>query len=343
LLLKQLHLAYCIKDGLLIISSVDEVLQELKEAEAVGAMKEPPAESTAGGPTPVPSQPDPRSTPKPDIGLQRSRALELKLDQPITLSLPKETPLEDIFGYIKKATQAPDGTGLPIYVDPSVREKLKTLAQIDLEGVPLRTTLTLLLQNAQLGWMVQDGLLIISTGEKLYRIRRIGSRFLLPGGDVDPSEAMMAPVVRDPKMLDRFETPVSLSFPGETPLDEVIKAVRQATKGPDVRQTPIYLGPPIPVPCSAPGEMTINGVNVEMRAVGTLPVRINVSDVPLRTCLALLVAQCPELPPNVNESSEHGGLDCRVIDGVLVIGEPHWLRSVQIPDGGSGRGTGGQE
>jgi hypothetical protein len=34
LMLKQLGLAYCVKDGLLLISSVDGIMQELREVES---------------------------------------------------------------------------------------------------------------------------------------------------------------------------------------------------------------------------------------------------------------------------------------------------------------------
>ena len=42
-----------------------------------------------------------------------------KLDEPISMSFANETPLEDVLKYIKSATQGPNDTGIPIYVDPS--------------------------------------------------------------------------------------------------------------------------------------------------------------------------------------------------------------------------------
>ena len=67
--------------------------------------------------------------------------------------------------YIQQATAGPDGKTVPIYVDPNgLQEAEKTMTspiQLDLEGVPLKTTLRLILRQLGLMYQVQDGMLII--------------------------------------------------------------------------------------------------------------------------------------------------------------------------------------
>jgi hypothetical protein len=95
-----------------------------------------------------------------------SRAILKKLEAPISMSFANETPLEDVLKYIKSATQGPADTGLPIYVDPvGLNEAEKTMTSpvtLDLEGVPLRITLRLLLKQLGLTYDVKDGLLTIT-------------------------------------------------------------------------------------------------------------------------------------------------------------------------------------
>jgi len=97
----------------------------------------------------------------------KTRSIQAKLDQPIAMSFPNETPLEDVLKYIKTATQDANDTGIPIYVDPlGMQEADKTLTSpvsIDLEGVPLKRTLRLLLKQLGLTYTVKDGYLMITS------------------------------------------------------------------------------------------------------------------------------------------------------------------------------------
>jgi hypothetical protein len=90
-----------------------------------------------------------------------------KLDQPITMSFPTETSLEDVLKYIKGATAGPNDNGIPIYVDPvGLQEAEKTLSStitLELEGIPLKKTLKLLLKQLSLSYTVKDGLLTITS------------------------------------------------------------------------------------------------------------------------------------------------------------------------------------
>ncbi len=99
----------------------------------------------------------------------KTKPILAKLDQPIAMSFPNETPLEDVLKYIKQATQDANDSGIPIYVDPlGMQEADKTLTSpvsIDLEGVPLKTTLRLLLKQLGLTYTVKDGFLMITSQE----------------------------------------------------------------------------------------------------------------------------------------------------------------------------------
>ncbi len=260
---------------------------------------------------------NPHDSAETDLGLLKSRALNKRLDEPINLSFPKETPLEDVFGYLKNAARAHEGERLPIYVDPTVRKNFEKLVQIDLPGVPLRTTLTLLLNQAELAWSVQDGLLIISTKTHVDSIFQIACHFTLAFGS--QQFGWLRPTVRSPKMLTKFDAPITLSFPEKTPLQDIIKAIREATKEPDGAEIPIYFGAPVSV-----GQEVSGFASIVEKKVGELPVQIDLKDIPLRTCLALLLAQ-PEIGAPTGGSSK---LDGRIMDGVLIIGESGWVHSL---------------
>jgi hypothetical protein len=97
----------------------------------------------------------------------KTKSILAKLEEPISMSFANETPLEDVLKYIKSATQGPNDSGIPIYVDPvGLNEAEKTLTSpvtLDLEGVPLKTTLRLLLKQLGLTYTVKEGLLTITS------------------------------------------------------------------------------------------------------------------------------------------------------------------------------------
>ena len=71
------------------------------------------------------------------------------------MKYPDETPLEDVLADIRKATKGPNDAGIPIYVDPvglvSVEKTPTSPVRMDLEGIPLRRTLRLLLSATEPG------------------------------------------------------------------------------------------------------------------------------------------------------------------------------------------------
>ncbi len=99
----------------------------------------------------------------------RSAAVLTQLEEPVTMPFPNETPLEDVLKYIRSNTQSEEfglPAGIPIYVDPvGLQEAKKTLTSpiiLDMEGVPLRITLTLLLGQLGLVYRVDEGVLRIT-------------------------------------------------------------------------------------------------------------------------------------------------------------------------------------
>ena len=106
----------------------------------------------------APRQPDgPRHQEQDDPGQARGTDLDV---------VRQRTPLEDVLKYIKSATQGPNDTGIQIYVDPAglyAAEKTMTSpVTLDVEGVPLKTTLRLMLNQLGLTYSVRDGLLMIT-------------------------------------------------------------------------------------------------------------------------------------------------------------------------------------
>ena len=102
-----------------------------------------------------------------DANDDRSQKVLAELGKPLLMSFKEETPLEDVLKYIKQSTTgAAFPNGLPLYVDPiglSEADKTSnsTVRNVDLEGVPLKTTLRLVLEQLDLTYVVRDGLLTI--------------------------------------------------------------------------------------------------------------------------------------------------------------------------------------
>ena len=101
---------------------------------------------------------------------EKTKAILAKLNERISMNFENDTPLSDVQKYIESATQdeaAGLPSGIPIYVDPQgLQDADKTLAStvaIKLEGIPLRTTLRLMLRQLNLTYTVKDGLLTITS------------------------------------------------------------------------------------------------------------------------------------------------------------------------------------
>jgi RNA polymerase sigma factor (sigma-70 family) len=97
-----------------------------------------------------------------------SRAVLAELEKPIDMQFGNETPLDDVLKYIRESTKGPKMVdGIPIYVDPlGLQEAEKTMQStviLDLRGIPLRTTLSLALRQLGLTYIVEEGILYITS------------------------------------------------------------------------------------------------------------------------------------------------------------------------------------
>jgi len=103
----------------------------------------------------------------------RNKPVLKKLEEPISMSFNEETPLEDVLKYVRVATTTKTYSGIPIYVDPIALSDVQvtmtsTVRNMDLEGVPLKTTLRLLLRQLGLTFCVRDGVVIISSYQGIF-------------------------------------------------------------------------------------------------------------------------------------------------------------------------------
>ncbi|WP_422927099.1 hypothetical protein [Singulisphaera sp. PoT] len=96
---------------------------------------------------------------------QLNRHIQAELDQPVPMPFPTDTALEDVLKYIRTVTAGEKDNGIPIYVDEVAMSelgmKMWSPVRIDVENVPLRITLGLILRQLRLGYVVQDGVLKI--------------------------------------------------------------------------------------------------------------------------------------------------------------------------------------
>jgi hypothetical protein len=157
--LAQLGLEFAVKDDVLMISSPERIKRDSWETVALPRLLTP-----------------------------KTKAVLAQLDEPISMSFAFETPLEDVVKYITQATTTATALGIPIVVDAfGLQEAYRTLQStisIDLDGVPLKTTLRLLLRQRGLVYTIKDGLVVISSPEVIRKLAgRTGEE---PRGNTPP-------------------------------------------------------------------------------------------------------------------------------------------------------------
>ena len=109
---------------------------------------------------------------KPESVTAANARILAALNRPVPMHFAEETPLDDVLKLIQQATAAPDGKGIPIYVDPiglseADKTMTSTIRNVELDGVKLRVSLRLCLQQLDLGYCVKDGFLLITSQESL--------------------------------------------------------------------------------------------------------------------------------------------------------------------------------
>jgi serine/threonine protein kinase len=197
------------------------------------------------------------------------RRILAKLDMPIPMKYSDGTPLENVLKDIKRATKGPTDSGIPIYVDPiGLQEAEQSLtspiAMINIADVPLKTTLPIVLKKLDLMHYVADGLLIITSAEH----------------SVDEHLSYLKRVVTNDKstrtkaIVAKLGELILMPYDKETPLEDVLKYIQTATRGPAYSGIPIYVDP--------------IGLQESEQSL-TSTIRISVEGVPLRTTLRLLL------------------------------------------------------
>jgi hypothetical protein len=120
----------------------------------------------------------------PGITAADSRILEA-LEQPIPMRFTDQNTLGDVVACVKNARLTPSDPGIPVYVDPiglqEAEKSLGSTVSIDLEGVPLKTTLRLCLDQLDLTYFVQGGCLQITSKEREDLIPQTDDPFLIVG------------------------------------------------------------------------------------------------------------------------------------------------------------------
>jgi hypothetical protein len=146
--LRSLGMAYVVKDDMLIISDFRGIARERNEdvIEACDASPE-------------------------------SRALLARLEERVKMSFADETSLRNVLAYLKQATRkSPRDRAIDILVSPSGLEEagqtLDSTIEMNLEGVPLKTTLRLLLSQLKLACVVKNGRLVIHSRNGIQKLMR---------------------------------------------------------------------------------------------------------------------------------------------------------------------------
>jgi RNA polymerase sigma factor (sigma-70 family) len=120
-----------------------------------------------GPPKPSPAGTSPQKVHPAD--LNRNARIDAALEKVVNMHFPQETSLEVVLKYVKEKTKDASGRSIPIYLDPvAFAEAEKTFdspVTLDIDGLPLRTTLRLLLRQLNLEYRVRSGLLYIANAD----------------------------------------------------------------------------------------------------------------------------------------------------------------------------------
>ncbi len=110
-----------------------------------------------------------QAVPAPSLSVAKNDSRNKKIFEKLAMAVPMnfqtETALSEVLVYIREATKQDDSDVLPIYVDPiGLQETDKSMSStviLELEGIPLRITLKLMLKQLGLSYFVKDGILFI--------------------------------------------------------------------------------------------------------------------------------------------------------------------------------------
>jgi hypothetical protein len=137
--------------------------------------------------------------------VERNKAIDDLLEKVVPMHFANETPLEEVLKYLKENLKDGKGKSIPIYLDPIGLQQAEKTPQstvtLDLDDLPVRTTLRLVLDQLSLGFRVRDGIVYIqdnsTIAEEDERESSIESRVkgLIERGIIPPAKSPR--VVRD--------------------------------------------------------------------------------------------------------------------------------------------------
>jgi hypothetical protein len=118
----------------------------------------------------------------------QNKELLKRLEEPVAMSFAEATSLEDVLKHLKTTTKGSiHRNPIPIYVDPKgladAEVSLGSPVSLDLPGIPLRTSLRLMLKQLGLAYCVRDGVLIISSVQGIREELAEAARELLGTGN----------------------------------------------------------------------------------------------------------------------------------------------------------------
>jgi hypothetical protein len=94
-----------------------------------------------------------------------NRSTRQALERLLPMPFARPTPLREVLAYVAAAAPLPDGRRLPIHVDPvdlsAAETTLDAPVCLDMTGVPLQTTLSLVLRQQRLLFEIHDGLVAL--------------------------------------------------------------------------------------------------------------------------------------------------------------------------------------
>jgi hypothetical protein len=145
--LGQLQLAYVVKENFLFISSPRRVEREKSEPGVASA-----------------------------DSLPSTKAVLIRLEEPIPIPFFHPTRLDEALKYVGRSTmKGPGDSEIKILLDPNgLREAGRAVGscvRLELEHVPLKTTLRLMLSQLDLAYIVKDGKLVISSIARIQRLQ----------------------------------------------------------------------------------------------------------------------------------------------------------------------------
>lgn len=102
---------------------------------------------------------------------EKAAQIAALLERPISIPFDTDTPLGDALEYVRQATANVEGGmegGIPIYADEiglqDAEQSLQSPIRMNLDGVPLKTTLRLMLEQLDLVYeILPEGLLVVTS------------------------------------------------------------------------------------------------------------------------------------------------------------------------------------